>query len=189
MDLVRTVSFIIGYVLMVGPPRAFDIQASQNRPDSELYNKPISVILLVEFIARSGVFLILVTSLESLAGRYFFEIYNADMITGILILAGIVHAITFFLVFQCLQVSSSSLVRLYRLGRNFAYSILPALLVFFVLLHWQFINQVQQPDQSFVKTLFLFTWACFLFAGLLEAIIKQGIPVGLGKILRARLQG
>ena len=180
--------FILGYILLVGPPRAIAIRENADRYNDELQGKPVRVVMLFEFILRAGIFLVIAASIESLLGDYLFERYQIDFFLLSLIIAGVIHTLTYYFGYCYLESQNPSVYRIYRLGRNFAYAIVPAFVAAGLVLIWQDFNHIELFSDDWVENTFIVTWALFILMGLLEALLMKRIPTGLGKILSSRLQ-
>ena len=180
--------FLMGYVFLVGPPRAVEISAQANSVGDELQGKPIWVVILIEFIFRSGVFLVIAASVESFLGDVLYEQYRLDLFLGSLILAGLIHTFSYYVSYCVLHSPGHSLSRVYRLGRNFAYAIVPAFIAAGFVLIWQDINGIELFSGDYFEKIFFGTWSIFVFLGLFEAFLMKRIPTGLGQILFKRLK-
>lgn len=180
--------FIIGYILLAGPPRAIEISINANRYGDDLQDKPIQSIFLFEFLLRSGVFLVIAASIESLLGDYLFERYQLDLFLMSLILAGGIHTLAYYVAYCLLDPHNRSVLRVYRLGRNFAYALIPAFVAAGLVLLWQEINYIELFSKQHVEKAFIATWCLFVLIGLVEALIMKRIPTGLGQSLSKRLQ-
>jgi hypothetical protein len=178
MSFIRSLLFIIGYLSLVGPPRAAEIKIAADKNKDELAGKPFWVVLVVEFIFRSGLFLGLAVMLQSFIGDRNYELYQVDLFLGALIVAGLVHSGFYFLAFRRYQ-SASGCERIYRLGRNFAYAMIPGFIAAGLVLLWQDLNMVELYSQNLVPKVFLATTAVFLLAGLLEGLLARRKPMGL----------
>ncbi len=188
ITLALNLLFIIGYVLLVGPPRAVEISANAKDSDDELHAKPIWMVILAEFILRSGIFLVIAASIEAVLGDYLYELYHLDLFLGSLILAGIIHTFSYYASYCFMGSKGHSMSRFYRLGRNFAYAIVPAFVAAGLVLVYQDINDLQYFDYQQVEIIFFITWAFFVFLGLFEALFMKRIPMGLGSVLLKRLK-
>jgi hypothetical protein len=186
--MVLNTLFLIGYVLLVGPPRAVEISNYANDAGDELRGKPIWVVILTEFVFRSGIFLIFAASIESLLGDQRYEQYQLDLFLGSLIFAGLIHTFSYYASYCLTYSSGHSLSRVYRLGRNFAYAILPAFMAAVVVLTWQDINDIELFSGGYIERVFFVTWCSFVILGLFEALLMKRIPTGLGEILLKRLK-
>ena len=180
--------FILGYILLVGPPRAIAIRENADRYNDELQGKPVRVVMLFEFMLRAGIFLVIAASIESLLGDYLFERYQIDFFLLSLIIAGVIHTLTYYFGYCYLESQNPSVYRIYRLGRNFAYAIVPAFVAAGLVLIWQDFNHIELFSDDWVENTFIVTWSLFILMGLMEALLMKRIPTGLGKILSSRLQ-
>ena len=180
--------YLIGYVLLIGPPRAVEISAQANDSGDELQGKPIWVVVLNEFILRSGIFLVLAASVESLLGDQLYELYRLDLFLGSLILAGIIHTFSYFVSYGVLSSPVRAFSLIYRLGRNFSYAIVPAFIAVGCVLVWQDINAIELFSGDYIEQVFFTTWSIFIVLGLLEALIMKRVPTGLDRVLFKRLK-
>jgi hypothetical protein len=180
--------FLLGYVFLVGPPRAVEISAQANAVGDELQGKPIWVVILIEFIFRSGIFLVIAASFESFLGDLLYEQYRLDLFLGSLILAGLIHTFSYYVSYCVLHFPGHSLSRVYRLGRNFAYAIVPAFFAAGLVLIWQDINEIELFSGDYFEQVFFGTWSFFVLMGLAEALLMKRIPTGLGQVLFKRLK-
>ncbi len=180
--------FLLGYVLLVGPPRAVEISSYAEDSGDELQGKPIWVVILAEFIFRSGLFLIIAASIEFLLGDQLYEQYRLDLFMGSLIFAGLIHTYSYYASYYLIDSSRHRQSRIYRLGRNFAYAIVPAFMAAGLVVIWQDINDIELFSGDYLYQAFFATWSLFVFMGLFEALLMKRIPRGLGKILLKRLK-
>jgi hypothetical protein len=174
---------------MVGPPRAIEIKSRAEKNKDELTGQPLWLVLCVEFILRGSMLLLLAVALESLAGDLLYEQYRLDIFFAALIASGVCHSSFYYLAFGVLKKDSRSSARTYRLGRNFAYAVIPAFLAAGITLIWQDFNQKSLFEGELVEMTFFITWGVFLVAGLVEAMIASRRPTGLGEKLHDELQG
>lgn len=180
--------FLMGYVLLIGPPRAVEISSHANAIGDELQGKPIWVVILTEFIFRSGIFLVVAASIESFLGDQLYEQYRLDLFLGSLIFAGLIHTFAYYASYCLIKSSGHSLSRIYRLGRNFAYATVPAFLAAGLVVIWQDANDIELFSGDYLDQVFLGTWIIFVILGLFEALLMKRIPTGLGQILLKRLK-
>jgi len=186
--MVSDTLFLMGYVLLVGPPRAVEISSHADDSGDELQGKPIWVVILAEFILRSGLFLIIAVSIETLLGDQLYEQYRLDLFLGSLIFAGLIHTFSYYASYCLIDSSEHSQSRIYRLGRNFSYAIVPAFMAAGLVVIWQDINDIELFSGQYLEQVFFATWSLFVLLGLFEALMMKRIPTGLGRILLKRLK-
>ncbi|TNG00659.1 MAG: hypothetical protein EP297_03450 [Gammaproteobacteria bacterium] len=177
--ILRNILFFVGYISLVGPPRAIELKAYADRKQDELAGKPLYIVMLVEFILRGGLILLLAVTIESLLGDQQYELYRLDIFLGALIVSGACHSCAYYLAFGVLRKKRRS-NRVYRFGRNFSYAVIPAFFSAGIVLAWQNFNQKIPFEGGLVEKAFIITWAVFLLAGLIEATIAKRQPTGLG---------
>jgi hypothetical protein len=182
--ILRTILFFVGYISLIGPPRAIELKTYADRNQDELAGKPLYIVMLVEFILRGGLILLLAVVIESLLGDQRYELYRLDIFLGALILSGTCHSFFYYLAFDVLRKERQFSTRVYRLGRNFSYAVIPAFLSAAIVLAWQNYNQKIPFEGGLVEKAFIITWAVFLLAGLIEAMLAKRQPTGLGDKLR-----
>lgn len=179
--ILRNFLFIMGYISLIGPSRAIELKRQAEKKKDELYGKPLSVVIFVEFILRGCLILLLFATIESLLGDQQYELYRLDMFLGALIISGACHSFFYYLAFDVFKKKKQS-HRIYRFGRNFSYAAIPAFFSVGMTLAWQNYNQDVLFEGDLIEKVFIITWAVFLLAGLLEAIIAKRQPTGLGGI-------
>jgi len=181
--ILRNILFIIGYISLIGPSRGIELKSHSEKKQDELDGQPLSVVILVEFILRGCLILLLAASIESLLGDQRYELYQLDMFLGALIVSGACHSFFYYLAFDVLKKKKHA-NRIYRLGRNFSYAVIPAFLSVGIILAWQNLNQKILFEGDLIQKAFIITWALFLLAGLIEAMIAKRQPTGLGEAPR-----
>ncbi len=187
-ELLKRTIFIIGYLFLVGPPRAFEILERANRSRGELMGKPLWVVMIAEFTLRAGLFLLVAVAIESLLEDELFERYQIDLFLGVLIISGVVHSLSYYLVFRLSRRNMAGTpIFFYRFGRNIAYAVIPAFVAAGIALVWQDLNQKELFSGELIQSVFTGTWGLFLLLGMLETLLVRRIPTGLGEVLRHKL--
>ncbi|MGB0465971.1 MAG: hypothetical protein ACPGF7_00400 [Pontibacterium sp.] len=179
------VLFLLGYALLIEPPRAIDLQAEEHRTHGELDGKPLIVVLGIELLIRGGILLFIAVLCEEVLGKAFYDLYRLDLVMGVLLLSGIAHSLFYYIFLGCLRERfGEAAIRLYRVGRNLAYALLPGFMTAIPVLIWQAHNQLVPFSGDLVEKTYLVTLALMVFAGLIEAFIVHRKPLGLDQTLR-----
>lgn len=171
--------YAIGYITLIGPPRAIHIKHSADANDSELAGKPLWFVIGVEYLFRAGFFLIIATLTESTLGDTAFERYQFDILFVVLIVAGGLHCLAYLVCFS----NPSSLQRaerIYRFARNVCYSVVPAC-CFAGIVNAIYLYNPQWIEQRMVGLSFWAIWALTAVIGLAEAALVKRDPRGMGK--------
>ena len=172
--------FFIGYVFSVGPPRAMDLQLSEDKTGGELANQPIGILLTLELGLRLILLMCCVVAVEELIGKGLYESLHLDTFSFILGLSGISHTLAYYIFLvlpknrnrQCFE-------KLYRFVRNLSYSPLPGFAVVAVVLVWE-----QEQGFDFFETSLPFyfygvTTLTMLAASVIETFLSKRTPLGL----------
>jgi len=173
--------YVIGYPLLVGPPRAIHIKASAVDSGGELADKPLWLVIIAELIVRGGMFLVIGATIESTIGEAVFETYHFDMFLGALIVCGTTHTAGYAFCFVVLADRLERAQRLYRLIRNMCYAVIPAFPVAAFLLIVQDVQRFRFEDPNIIQYAFALTWALFMIAGLIEGLSMKRKPRGMGE--------
>jgi len=187
LQLILKILYVIGYVFLVGPPRAMQMLESANQEGGELAGQPLWKVAIVEYIIRGGLFLVAAVLIEETVGDVYFEMYKIDFFFAALIIAGGVHALFYLMAFGWQVAGGANRSRLYRFGRNFAYAVVPAFPAAGLALFWQQFNQQELFSGQLVNQVFLATWGVFILAGLIEALLVSRQPMGLDGTLQEKL--
>ena len=182
MTILWKILYAVGYISLIGPPRALIIFQHANERDGELAGKPLWFIVLAEWLVRAGLFLLLATSIESAVGDYNFERMNSDIFLGSLIGAGLVHTLAYYVCFNG-SLSLKRAEKMYRFFRNFCYALIPAFIIagaatLVQILHPQMLNS------SEVRDIFFASLAFAEVVGIVEASLVKRAPKGLGNEFR-----
>lgn len=181
--------FLLGYILLVGPPRALDLQSKERETGGELADQPLALVLVVELMLRSAFLLLVAVLAEELMGKFYYDHYKLDLMMAILIASGLVHAVFYFIFIGLLYPrSSKTALRLYRFGRNMAYAALPGLVTVIPPLIWQTKNQIPPFSGDLIDVVYFGTFAVMALAGIIEALILNRHPLGLDESLRKSKQ-
>lgn len=176
----RTSFRFFGFISLLAPPEALSLHARAKGTRSELDGLPVWLVVLAEFIFRCATFSLLVFGLQELVGRETFHRLLLDYISVALVLAYAWHTLVYFLAFRvsCGLVTTSSAQRLYRLGRNSAYSVPPAALAALMLMWWQDLRNIPFTA-AVLGHVVVGTGLIFLVAGVIEALLVKRTPTGL----------
>jgi hypothetical protein len=177
--------FIVGYLSMVGPPRAVGIHSRAQANNGELAGKPLFLVVLIELMLRAGLLIVTAFAVTELVGREAYERYRGDMFLIGLVVSGCVHTLFYYVCFDLLHARlGQSVTRLYRVGRNLAYAVVPAFFTSGVALAWQEMNQRHLFSGDLVTNTFLGTWVVMVLIGMIEALLVNRHPLGLDNVLR-----
>ncbi|GGF62900.1 hypothetical protein [Alteromonas lipolytica] len=185
--VVARLLWLCGYVLLIGPPRLYELKHKARQTGNELSNLPFTVLIGVEVLVRLGLFLMIVTATEALTGKARYDYFLLDFFFAALALAGAGHLAVFLLCFSVCQGNPSSM-RWYRLGRNTIYAVPPALVAGLLALLWQHQNHQALVSGNLVQQAFGLCWAGFFMLGLAEAWLMRRKPTGLDTVLSASIR-
>lgn len=173
----------LGYVSLIGPSRGIEIKSNADKTKGELSGLPIYWVLLSETAIRSGIFLIIGLSIEVLMSEQFFELFRVDYLLGLFMLAGFIHLVAYYVGLVILLPKDFSIgMKVYRLGRNTAYAVLPAVWAAIVALFFQIYEQIELYSGNQVQLSFYLVYLLFIIIGIVEALSMQGKALNIGKI-------
>ncbi len=132
--------WLIGYVLLIGPPRIFAIRAKARQTGSELSDLPFAVLIGIEVMVRGGLLLLLMVAVEGLLGKALYEYLLLDYFFLALVFTGGIHLAIYLHCFS-FRGNKPPPMRTYRMGRNACYAVAPALAASFIGLLWQHYHQ------------------------------------------------
>ncbi len=179
--------YLLGYVLLIAPPRAIDLTAAERAHQGELSKQPLFVVMSIELLIRIALVLLVAVSLESLLTKTIYETYLLDVVFSMIVILGACHSLFYYLLLGYLRVSIglNIALRLYRLMRNLCYAAIPGMVAVVPLLVWKW-KQGEAPfDDGVVFDAYLFTTLLMVVAGVIEALVMKRKPLGLDKHLLA----
>jgi len=180
-EYLREIVYLLGFISLLGPPKSFEIKKRSELKHNELSGKSLLVILISESTFRASVFLLLCVIIEQLIGDELFELYRVDYIYAGLIFSGIVHILSYYLGIIIIWHSRKKFgLKIYRLGRNIAYSIIPASIAVLITLLSQHYQQIEPFSGDIVQQVFISVYAFFVLVGGLESLFKKGMPMSIG---------
>jgi FlaA1/EpsC-like NDP-sugar epimerase len=184
----RRLFVALGYVSMIGPPHAMRLHAEAQGTGDELDGAPLWLAVVAEFMVRSGIFLVASWILQVIVSNEDFRRFQVFNLLIAVYAAGAVHTLIHIYCFglKHKKWTYASLLRIYRLGRNMVYSIVPALLAAGLVLLWQDYNQMELFEGDWVGLVFVGTWTVLLVLGLLEAFLFRRMPVGIADAIPKR---
>lgn len=171
----------IGYISLLGPPRAIFLHEQAKGTGSELDGLPVWLVVLAEFFIRGALYVLMIFILQELTGRHDFHRYQLTYFSATLGTAGLLHTIIYFLTL-CWGVNHWSLRTMqctYRLGRNLTYTVPPALAILLCVVWWQDMNHIPLFQGELVWQISGFAWLVFVVLGFLQAVFAKRIPTGL----------
>ena len=77
-DIVNKGLFYLGYISLMGPPRASYMHSYSTNIGAELYSSPLWVVLMVETAVRGAFFIMLGYLVESIVGVVLFAKFHGD---------------------------------------------------------------------------------------------------------------
>lgn len=184
----RRLFVALGYVSMIGPPHAIRLHAEAQGSGDELDGVPLWLAVAAEFMVRSGIFLVASWALQVAMSNEDFRRFQVFQLLIAVYGAGAVHTLIHM---YCFGVKYKTwpylkLLRIYRLGRNLVYSIIPALLAAGLVLLWQEYNQIELFEGDWVAWAFGSTWMMLVVLGLLQAWWFKRIPHGIDDAIPKR---
>jgi hypothetical protein len=170
---IKTIVFIFAYVFLLAPPRAGLIEKNARQNNTELSGKPFIVIFFAEIVLRLGFFLLAAAAIEEMMGNVLFELLKIDYLYGLMMIFGLLHMLAFYAAKLLYQHNQTLACLLYRLGRNTSYALVPALLITFISLYFQYMQQIPFFTGEVVQNSFIISLCIALVAGTLQAIIYR----------------
>lgn len=172
---------LFGYVSLLGPPRAVQLHRLAQGTHSELDGRPLWLAVTAEFVVRFCVFAVMTYGVQELIGREAFHRYMLSYAAVALGLAGAIHTLTYFLTLGIgvKHFGLSAMQRLYRLGRNWTYSVPPALLAGLLAVWWQDMRNIAPLQDEVLLRIVAATWLCFFVVGTLEGLLVKRAPTGI----------
>ncbi len=174
---IRKILFVIGYVSLIGPSRAVEIKKRADRNLTELYGIYYFHILIYETALRLSLFLISVFLVEYFMDDDFFSLFRMDLFFFWLLGAGFMHQAFYYIGVIYLKKNG---MRVYRLGRNLSYAVLPAILSALGVLMIQSYNQIELFSGLMVVEVSGLVYILFSLLGIIEAFVQKGAAISLG---------
>jgi len=173
--------YLLGYVLLISPPRSIDLTFNERARRGELSKQPLFIVMMIEFLIRSALLLILAVSIESLMTKMVYETYKLDVVFSAMVLLGAFHALSYYLLLGLLRASIGLdlSIRLYRLFRNLCYAAIPGLFTVMPLLVWKWKQQQIPFEDGLVFFVYLITTLVMAVLGIIEAMLMNRKPLGL----------
>ena len=172
-------TFAIFYLLLIAPPRAFDIKHNQVRMKGELANLPTFMIAAIELVVRVAIILLLATGIESQFGDDNYETYRLDIFFSVVVVLGSLHSVSYYLAFAWMaeRFTSKTTNKFYRLARNTCYSALPgfAAIIPVLILRWD--QELPPYNDGFALQLYLWTTAAMFVIGVIESLFVPHKPI------------
>jgi len=176
--------FFAGYVMFLGPPRAYEIAEKQRANRGELASQPLWVVLLVEAMFRGVLLVGVATIVESFLGKAWYSWLRIDQSVAVLLVAGLIHMLVYYLVFKSRQRRRKAMVgRVYRLLRNIGYAMTPGLAVVTIFLAFDRLKATPDLTEDDLYTTYAVTTVIFLVIGMVEALLVKRRPSGLGSVV------
>jgi len=177
---IRKILFAIGYVSLLGPSQAIAIKKHADRNTTELSGIYYFHILIYETALRLSLFLILVFLVEYFMDDDYFSLFRIDLFFFLLLGAGLMHQVFYYI--GVIFLKNHLGMRLYRLGRNMSYAIVPAILSAIGILIIQSYNQIEPYSGLMVVEVSGLVYVLFSLAGIIEALVQKGVAISLGII-------
>lgn len=174
------------YLLMIAPPRAFDIKLRQTATQGELARYPTYLIMAIELVVRVAIILILAAGIEVAIGNTLYETHKIDVFFVTLVASGTLHSAAFFLIFKSTQgyQVSASVAALYRVIRNSCYAILTGFFSVLPVLIWNWDHEIPPYNDGLAVQLYTWTVSAFLVLGIIEARMMERTPLGAADAAR-----
>ncbi|TPV53679.1 hypothetical protein FJ444_20625 [Aestuariibacter sp. GS-14] len=172
--------YVIMYLLLIAPPRAFRIKLSEKANHGELARIPTFMVVSIELVLRIVFVLVLAACIEGFLGNTFYETHRLDVFFVTLVSVGIVHTCAYFLIFNTRATASVKpmLALLYRLIRNTCYAMLTGFAAVIPVLIWNWDHQLPPYTDGLAVQLYIWTSTGFFVLGLVEARYMNRIPLG-----------
>lgn len=181
MRALSKILFILGYLTVIGPPRASNLHTAEREGAGELKNQPLFVVLLIEYFVRATMLLCLFFGFEYVVGKTLYETYYLDQLGMMMLVIGAFHTASYYLCFALLTSLRKALrLRLYRLLRNLAYSWLPGLGLISLMLLVEFLKEKEPfSDLPMIMNVYLISTALVLIVSIIEWVLVKRRPLGL----------
>jgi predicted neutral ceramidase superfamily lipid hydrolase len=172
---------LMGYLFFISPPKALEIVKNQPA-DGELKNLPVWVVVLLEGLIRIGLLLVISTTIqEYILGKEMYETMHLDDCFSLIAFVGLFHFAIYYLLAVCSSKRSRfhKMLGLYRLLRNLGYSALSGL-PFYALGNLAIAEKwVDMSLTGYLLPATLVITILFAFAGVIESLVRQRMPLGL----------
>jgi hypothetical protein len=171
----------IGYILLLGPPRAIKMHADAQGTGGELDGFAQWSVVCLELMVRAGVLLVLSWALQEALGHEVFRRFQVTFLLMALAVSGVLHTVVHYYCFGMKKRhwSIKQRMRVYRLGRNLTYSVIPAFPFAGVVLLWQEVNRVPLFHGNIVELTFIGVWVFAAVLGFAEGLWATRIPTGV----------
>ena len=181
MKSLSKILFVLGYLLVIGPPRAFNLQRIERKEAGELKNQPLIVVLFVEYLMRSVMLLLVFFVFEQMVGKFIYETYHLDYLGMLLLGIGGFHTFSYYLCFALLQKTKKGVrMRLYRLLRNLGYSCLPGIGIVSVMLLVEWLQEKDPfTNSDMIANVYLISTAVVVVISMIEWALVKRHPLGL----------
>lgn len=172
---------LIGFVSLMGPPHAVFLHQKAHGTGSELDGRPLWLVVAAEFAMRACIFMLLVYGVQESLGRETFHRYALPAASVALGISGALHTFIYYLAFGFAteHLSDINVHRIYRLGRNWTYSVPPALVAGLLAMWWRDLRNLPLYEFDFLLMVVGTTWLTFLVIGTVEAVVVKRTPTGL----------
>ncbi len=172
---------LLAYLVMLGPPHALRIHADAQEKGGELDGLPLWVVFGAEFFVRTGIFLVVSWGLQETLGHELFRRFQVFFLVAAVFASGLLHTTVYFYCFGVMWGvwSKARIGRVYRFGRNLAYSVIPAFPAAGAVLLWQEYNQINLFQGDWVEIAFFASWAAMALLGMAEALFAKRKPLGI----------
>lgn len=173
------------YLMMIAPPRAFDIKHKETTHDGELARMPIYCVVSVELIVRVACVLLVAATTEMLLGNTLYETHRIDVFFCTLVAAGTIHSGAFYLIFntRCSTELPASILLLYRLIRNSCYAVMAGFISVVPVFIQHSDHEIPPFSDGIAVNAYMWTAAVLFVAGFIEARLASRLPLG-GRVIR-----
>ncbi|MCP3850462.1 MAG: hypothetical protein GY694_09530 [Gammaproteobacteria bacterium] len=178
--VIRKILMMIGYVSLLGPSQAIAIKKRADKNIMELSGTYYFYILLYETALRLSLFLISVFLVEYFMDDDYFSLFRIDLFFFLLLGAGLMHQVFYYI--GVILLKNHFGMKLYRLGRNLSYAVVPAILSAIGVLIIQSYNQIEPFSGSLVVDVSGLVYVLFSLVGIIEALVQKGTAISLGII-------
>lgn len=169
----------LSYLLCFGAPKAHTLLRRDENSAGELAGKSLGFVLLLEISVRIMVVVVIAVIVESSIGSEVYEVLRVDRVLGVLIGVGVLHCLAYLLSYDMVKRRSESYakaVTVYRIFRNFSYSIVGVLPVFLAI---NFLENFKGFSSSEIRnpSYILIFWFLFMAVlGFAEAFLVKRNP-------------
>lgn len=179
--------FFVGYITLMGPPRAATLYRSETAANGELSKQPLISMMLTEYLLRGALLLGVFVAIEELLGKHYYELYRFDELGMLLVGFGTLHTVSSYLFLELFQPRLGWVgFRFYRLVRNLCYAPLPAVAVLALVLFWQGTQKIEPFSGEYSWQVPALMYLVMLVASVIEVLVVSRRPLGVDEAIEIK---